>query len=395
MAATKKVTKKDEPPKLSPSEKALAKFMTDAEKSYGKGKFQLGAVPEQYEVISTGSIMLDQALVVGGYVKGRTVEIWGPEGSGKSTLAMHGCAEAQKDDPNKIVMYIDMEHRFDKQWAISHGMDLKRTLLVQPENAEEVADMVKDACRSGLFSMVVVDSVASMIPEVEKVKDAGDAVMGKQAQIVTRMVKICAVEADRTKTVVIFINQVRANLGYGGDVTTGGGFALKHGTTMKFAIRRTAKGALKIGGDTSQQIGHLVTVNVERNSVALAYRKAEFAILYVSTEKFGPMGFDTAMEATDLGIEMGIIGVEGSWYTNKVTGEKVQGKPAMLELIRAQPAVCQEIRSRCIEMLRSDVIANTVVVHDDDEPGAVILSFDTDDGNPDGVTLPNLLRGDS
>lgn len=367
MAATKKVSKKDEPPKMTPAEKALAKFMDDAAKSYGKGKYQLGAVPERYEVISTGSIMLDQALVVGGYVRGRTVEIWGPEGSGKTTLAMHGCAEAQRALPDKVVMYLDMEHRFDKQWAISHGMDLKRTVLVQPDNAEEVADMVKDACRSGLFSMVVVDSIAAMITEAEKEKDAGDVVMGAQAKIVTRMVKICSPEADLTKTAVIFINQVRANLGYGGDTMSSGPHALKHGTTMKLQIRRTGKGALKIGGDTSQQVGHLVTVNVERNGVALAYRKAEFAILYVTTEKYGPMGFDTAMEATDLGIEMGIISVEGSWYTNKVTGEKVQGKPAMLALIREQPAVAKEIRERCIEMLRSDVIANTSD-HPDGEP---------------------------
>jgi recombination protein RecA len=372
--------KKDEPPKMTAAEKGLAKFMEDAAKSYGKGKYQLGAEPKRYEVISTGSIMLDQALVVGGYVKGRMVEIWGPEGAGKTVLAIHGCVEAQRDDLVKPVMFIDMEHRFDRQWAISHGLDLKRTVLVQPENAEEVADMIKDACRSGLFSMVVLDSVGAMIPEVEKKKDAGDAVMGKQAQIVTRMVKIAAVEADRTGTVVILINQVRANLGYGGDTTTGGGFALKHGTTMKLEVRRTSKGALKIGGDTSQQVGHLVTVKVERNSVALAYRKAEFAVLYVTTDKYGPMGFDTAMEATDLGIEMGIISVEGSWYTNKVTGEKCQGKPAMLELIRAQPSVCQEIRSRCIEMLSADVIANTVD-HGDDESETVNLSFDSEESS--------------
>jgi recombination protein RecA len=355
------------------AQKALDRFITDAEKTYGPGRYKLGAEPRKYEVISTGSIELDRALIVGGFVKGRTVEIWGPEGAGKTTLAIIACVQAQLDDPTKVVMYIDQEHRSDLQWMRSHGMDLKRAVIVQPEDAEEVADMVKDACRSGLFSMIVVDSIGAMIPAKEKNKDADQDTVGLQAKIVTRMVKIAAVEADLTDTVLIMLNQVRAAIGaYGKDTTTGGGYALKHGTTMKLYLRRSSEGAIKIGsGKREQQVGHRITVNVERNSVALAYRKAEFALLYVTTDQYGPMGIDTALEATDLGIEMGIIEQNGGWYTNKITGEKVQGKPAVTASFRANPSMAAEVRERAIEMLSHQVVDETSELSFDDEPEEV------------------------
>jgi recombination protein RecA len=369
MAAAKKAAV----PVQTPAEKAIGRFLAKMDKSYGAGKFMAGAKPSKYEVISTGSLSLDRALVVGGYVKGRTIEIWGPEGAGKSTLAMIAAAQAQLDDPDKFVLYVDAEHRADVQWMISHGMDMTRCVLVRPSDAEEVADMVKDACREGSCSMVIVDSIGAMIPAKEKEKAAEDAVVGMQAKIVTRMVKICAPEADVTGTVVVFINQVRAAIGaYGQDTTSGGGYALKHGTTMKLEVRRTSGGQIKLAGGDKQQVGHLMTVKVERNSVALAYRKAEFSLLYVTTAQYGPMGIDRADEAAKLGVEFDIVEQSGSWYTCKITGERMQGMPAVVEHMRKYPDVLTEVRRRVIEALAADVVGDeSVPAAEPDE-----LSFD-------------------
>lgn len=186
MAATKKAAA----PVQTAAERAISRFMAKMDKSYGSGKFVAGAQPSKYEVISTGSLSLDRALVVGGYVKGRTIEIWGPEGAGKTTLAMIAAAQAQADEPDKFVLFIDVEHRADVQWMMSHGVDMTRCVLVKPSDAEEVADMVKDACREGTCAMVIVDSIGAMIPAKEKEKAAEDAVVGMQDKIVTSMVKI-------------------------------------------------------------------------------------------------------------------------------------------------------------------------------------------------------------
>ena len=361
-------------PKVSASQRALDKFMATAEKTYGSGKFELGVEPSPYAVISTGSIRLDQALVVGGYVKGRTVEIWGPEGVGKSTLVMIAIAELHRTDPEANAYWIDMEHRHDKKLMRAYGIDLKRIVIVKPGNAEEVADMVKDACRSGLFGIVCVDSIGAMIPEIEKTKMSDEAVVANQAKIVTRMVKIAAVLCDETDTVLIMINQVRANIvKFGNPLTTGGGFALKHGTTMKLYLRPTSEGVLSVGtGENKQRVGHLITVMVERNSVALAYKKAEIAILYAPTVEYGPMGIDWAMEAADIGIEEGIIKQNGGWYTNTINDEQVQGKPAVVASLRANRELALQVRSAALELLAADVVLDggaEAVAADMDEIG--------------------------
>lgn len=201
-------------PSTGSGDRALDAWLTKMEKSYGEGTFSTVGVPS-YEVISTGSLTLDTKLSVGGYIRGRLYELWGPDGAGKTSLALIGCAQAQKAVPDRRVGYIDMEHRLDGKWAASLGVDISRMIQVRPNNAEEVADQLKDMLRSGLFSMVVVDSVGAMIPEKEMDKDAGESAMGKKAQVVTRMVQIAAVDADKSGTVVIFINQVRANFSYG------------------------------------------------------------------------------------------------------------------------------------------------------------------------------------
>ena len=326
-------------------EKGLDAFKAKMDKSYGAGVFAT-AKKMKYGVISTGSLSLDRALIVGGYVEGRLYEIWGQESAGKTTLAINGLVQAQLKHKDKAVMVIDVEHRFDTNWAQQHGVDLDRLIVVQPNTAEEVADQLKDANRSGLFSMIVLDSIGAMLPEKEMDKDAGDATVGLHAKLVTRMVKIAASTAYTTGTVVIFINQVRANIGgYGADVDTPGGYALKHCSTGKFNVRRTSKGQLLDGKD---QVGHLTTVKVERNSVATAYRSAEYALLYVPTEKYGAMGIDTTLEAAQIGKETGIISLAGAWYTNTLDEERYNGWEALLKGLRKDPEMVLRIREAAL-----------------------------------------------
>lgn len=352
MAASKKAAAK------TAAQRSLDRFQAQMDKSYGEGTFVLGAEPTPYAVISTGSIDLDRKLVVGGWVVGRINEIWGPEGVGKSSLAIFSCIQALLAYPEKMIAWIDVEHRHDKKWMRDHGLDLNRSYIVQPKDAEDVADMVKDMCRSDLFSMIVVDSVGAMIPRKEKEKAAEDAVVGMQAKIVTRMVKINAVEAYEHDVVVLLINQVRAAIGaYGKDTTTGGGHALKHGTTMKLELRRTSGGAMHVGsGDKRQQVGHGITAYVERNSVGLAYQKASFTMFYVPTPQYGPMGVDWADEAASVGVDMGVIQQNGGWYTSTITGEKWNGLPNVVEALRANRQHALDIRAKVLEMLADQII---------------------------------------
>ena len=326
-------------------QKGLDKFKTQMDKSYGEGVFTTATKPE-YGIISTGSLSLDRALIVGGYVEGRLYEIWGQESAGKTTLAINGMVQAQKKHKDKAVMMIDVEHRFDTNWASQHGIDLDRCVVVQPNTAEEVADQLKDANRSGLFSMIVLDSIGAMLPEKEMDKDAGEATVGLHAKLVTRMVKIAASTAFLNGTVVIFINQVRANIGgYGADTDTPGGYALKHCSTGKFAVRRSGGGQLKEGND---QVGHLTTVKVERNSVAPAYRSAEYALLYLPTTKFGPMGIDTTLEAAQIGKETGVIQLAGAWYTNTLDEQRYNGWEKLLVGLRSDPEMVLKIREAAL-----------------------------------------------
>ncbi len=335
---------------------ALEKFQAQMDKSYGQGTFKVAQQPSKYDVIPTGSISLDYDLYVGGWVRGRLHEIWGPEGAGKTTLALMSAAEAQIVLPDLNVGVLDVEHRLDIPWVIAHGVDTKRLVHVKPSNAEEVSDMLKDMCRSGLFSLIILDSIGAMITDVEKEKDAKESAMGKNAQAVTRMVKTAASEADLTQTTVLFLNQVRANMGYGSDITTGGGFALKHSTTTKLFIRPTSGGQLtaRVGGD-DMVVGHQVTINIERNSVAPKRKGVQFSLLSVPTAKYGPVGIDTAAEACEVGKKTGIIEQSGSWYTIKVTGERVQGQDGVIELLRASPGVVKIIREQAIAIVSGSV----------------------------------------
>lgn len=317
-----------------------------------------------YKVIPTGSLLLDVALGVGGYVEGRLVEIWGADALGKTTLSLLGAASAQKAHPDKLVAFIDMEQTFDKGLADGLGVDCEALQLFTPDSAEAVADAIKDMIRSGYFSMIILDSIGAMIPEVEKTKDADEAVVAAQAKIVTRMVKIAAVEAAKTGVVVILINQVRANVGgYGAATQSPGGYTLRHVTTHKIQIGRTGTEAYKIKVDGEDRIvGHELVLKVERNKVAPPGRRATVNLFNQASEKYGPRGLDRADEAAQLGLrpEVGHIIRKGAWYVLASTGEQVQGLDAMRELLRANPDEVERIRIAAVAAVSHTIVPEEV-----------------------------------
>ena len=351
--------------------RALTAFLDKMGKVYGTGKFILNPPVVPYKVISTGVMDLDIKLRVGGWIVGRIHEVWGMEGAGKTLLALLSIVEAQKAQPDRVCGFIDMEHRFDEPWAILQGVDLSRLVKVPTDDAESVADMVKDMCRSGLFSLIVVDSVGAMISKKEIEKDAEQDTVGLQAKLVTRMVKIAAPSADATDTTVLLINQVRANVGgYGAATTTGGGFALRHCTTTKVKASRTEPIKMRIGGE-EVPVGYKHAFKVERNSVAPAGRTAETVVFNLPTEKYGPVGIDKADEAATVGIASDVILQQGGgYYVLTPTGERVRGRDAVLEALRADPDLVAAIRTRALAALAGEVIANAAPVDIEDEETA-------------------------
>lgn len=342
-----------------PSSSALAKFEQRFAKTFGENTLSRSAEVNPYEVISTGSLTLDYRLSVGGIVEGRLNEWWGPDGVGKTTLCIIGMAEAQRKHPEKMVGFIDMEQKFDRAWAVAHGVDLERLYLYTPASSEDVADALKQMIQSELFSDIVVDSVGAMIPEAEKEKDADEVVVGKQANIITRMVKMAAVEARATGTCVNLINQVRANLGYGGNTTTGGGFALKHSTTMKFKLRRTATSPYKVKiGSEDRVVGHELAIVIERNGVGPAYRTAIVNLFHTSSAKYGPIGIDIADETASVGIDTKVIGQTGGWYTLP-GGDRINGKDKVVERLREDETLRNAIRTACLASVAGEITEET------------------------------------
>ena len=336
------------------------RFADKFEKSFGVGTLKAARDQNPYEIVSTGALGLDHACGVGGLVEGRILEIWGPDAVGKSTLALMMVAESQKKQPERKTAWVDMEHVHDNAWAEAHGVDIDNHFVYLPNSAEDVADAVKDMLQSGLFSMVVLDSIGAMIPEAEKEKDADKAVMAKQAQIVTRMVKISAVEAYNTDTILVLINQVRANLGYGADMTTGGGFALKHCSTMKFKLSRTSTTPFQVrsGGEVIT-VGHEIKVKVERNKVSPPGRDATL-VLFNQPSKYGPIGLDKVDEAVSLGIRLGVIKQGGAFYTLDGEFEKVKSRDSVIELFREKPELVSKVRERVLALTEDGIIIDDI-----------------------------------
>lgn len=371
--------------------KALAKFDTTFDKSYGEDILDRSGIIVPYEVVSTGSLAIDYSMGVGGYVEGRLYEIWGPDGIGKTTLAFQAIREAQAKYPDNPAVWVDVEHRLDKAWMQIHGVDIspERLRIITPESAEQVADQVKDALRAEIFSIVVVDSIGAMIPEAEKEKDADQAVMAQQAKIVTRMVKIAAVEADKAGTLVILLNQVRANLSYGADTTTSGGFALKHCTTGKLKLSNGGREPFKVklpGEDKPVRVGHAVAVMNERNSVAPAYRRAEFVLFTTATEQYGPVGIDRVDDTASMALKKGVIEQNGGWYTFP-GGHKVNGRDAVVAHLRTEPDLMKVLRQQVLDTLSAEDIVPVDASNPlaDPETGEIMAE--------DGIDLATALAG--
>ena len=323
--------------------KALQAAMSKIEKDYGKGSImKLGDEKiEQVEVIPTGSISLNVALGVGGYPKGRIIEIYGPESSGKTTLAIHAIAEAQKE--GGIAAFIDAEHAFDRFYAAALGVDIDNLIISQPDNGEQALEIADQLIRSAAVDIVVVDSVAALTPKKEIEGDMGDNVVGLQARLMSQALRKLTSTISKTNTTCIFINQLREKIGvmFGNPETTTGGNALKFYSSVRLDIRRVT--AIKDGDNV---IGNQVRVKIVKNKVAPPFRKAEFEIT------FGE-GISRVGEIVDLGVEYGIIQKSGSWFSYNDT-RLAQGRDATKQVIKDNPELAEELEAKIMEAIKEN-----------------------------------------
>ena len=321
--------------------KALQAAMDKIEKNFGKGSImKLGDENvQQVEVIPTGSIALNAALGVGGYPKGRIIEIYGPESSGKTTLAIHAIAEAQK--AGGIAAFIDAEHAFDRFYASKLGVDVDNLWISQPDNGEQALEIAEQLIRSSAIDIIVIDSVAALTPKAEIEGDMGDNKVGLQARLMSQALRKLTSAISKTNTTCIFINQLREKIGvmFGNPETTTGGNALKFYASVRLDIRRATQ--LK---DGEEVIGNQTRVKVVKNKVAPPFRKAEFDIM------FGE-GISRAGEIIDLGAELGIIKKSGSWYSYNVT-KLGQGRDASKQVIQDNPELAEELEGLIFAALK-------------------------------------------
>ena len=322
--------------------KALQAAMAKIEKDFGKGSImKMGDQQvEDVEVIPTGSLALNAALGVGGYPKGRIIEIYGPEASGKTTLAIHAIAESQKQ--GGIAAFIDAEHAFDRFYAAKLGVNVDDLLVSQPDNGEQALEIADQLIRSSAIDIIVIDSVAALTPKAEIEGDMGDNRVGLQARLMSQALRKLTSTISKTNTTCIFINQLREKIGvmFGNPETTTGGNALKFYASVRMDIRRVT--TLK-DGDTP--IGNQVRVKIVKNKVAPPFRKAEFEIT------FGE-GISHNGEIIDLGVELGIIKKSGSWFSYGET-RLGQGRDAVKKMIKDNPELAEEIEAQINEALKA------------------------------------------
>ena len=321
--------------------KALQAAMAKIEKDFGKGSImKLGDESvEDVDTIPTGSLSLDAALGVGGYPKGRIIEIFGPESSGKTTLALHAIADAQK--AGGLAAFIDAEHALDRFYAAKLGVNTDDLLISQPDNGEQALEIADQLIRSSAIDIIVIDSVAALTPKAEIEGDMGDNKVGLQARLMSQALRKLTSSISKTNTTCIFINQLREKIGimFGNPETTTGGNALKFYASVRLDIRRVT--TLK-DGDTP--IGNQVRVKIVKNKVAPPFRKAEFEIT------FGE-GISRAGEIVDLGVELGILKKSGSWFSYGET-RLGQGRDAVKKLIKDNPELSEEIEAQIAEALK-------------------------------------------
>lgn len=323
--------------------KALEEALKSIERAYGKGSvMRLGDHPHvDVDVIPTGSLLLDEALGVGGYPRGRIVEIYGPESSGKTTLALHAVGECQKKGGRAA--YVDAEHSIDPVYASHLGVDTDELILSQPDSGEQALEIVGMLAQSGAIDMIVVDSVAALVPQAELDGIMADNQVGLQARLMSKAMRKLAGILDKTGCLVIFINQLREKVGivYGNPETTTGGRALKFYSTIRLDIRRSD--AIKMGSDI---VGNMVRVKVVKNKVAPPFKGCEIEIVYgLGISRFG--------EILNLGVEQGLIGKSGNWY--EINGEKIgNGKEAAKGYLKAHLDIANELTAKIKATLKAN-----------------------------------------
>jgi len=326
--------------------KALQLTLDKLEKSYGKGTImKLGDTAiESIDVISTGSLGLDIALGVNGLPKGRVIEIYGPESSGKTTLAIHAIAESQKN--GGIAAFIDAEHAFDRFYAKKLGVDVENLLISQPDNGEQALEIADNLIRSGTIDIIVIDSVAALVPKGEIEGEMGDSKMGLQARLMSQALRKLTGTISKTGCCCIFINQLRDKIGvmFGNPETTTGGNALKFYASVRLDIRRISQ--IK---DTDEVSGNRVKVKIVKNKVAPPFRIAEFDIM------FGE-GISKTGEIIDLGVEYNIIKKSGSWFSYGDT-RLGQGRDAVKQLLMDNPELAEELETKIKETVTGDKLA--------------------------------------
>ena len=321
----------------SDKKKAIETAMQQIEKLYGKGsimRYGDNAEPN-VEAIPTGSLALDVALGIGGVPKGRIIEIYGPESSGKTTLALHILAQAQKKGGE--VAFVDAEHALDPTYARALGVKIEDMLISQPDTGEQALDIAESLVRSGAIDVLVVDSVAALIPRVELEGEVGDTVVGALARLMSQAMRRLAGAISKNNCAVIFINQLRQKIGvmYGSPETTPGGLALKYYASVRIDVRRIE--TLKVGGE---MVGNRTRAKVVKNKVAPPFREAEFDIMYGE-------GISKVGEIIDLGVKLEIIDKAGAWYT--CNGQRIQGRDGVKEYLLANPEACDAIEKEIRE----------------------------------------------
>ena len=324
-------------PAISDRKKALETAIAKIEKDYGKGTImRLGDdISINVEALSTGSLSLDLALGIGGLPKGRIIEIYGPEASGKTTLALHAVASAQKAGGDAA--YIDVEHALEPGYAQALGVDINSLLISQPDTGEQALDIAESLVRSGAVDVVVIDSVAALIPRVELEGEVGDTVVGALARLMSQAMRRVAGAISKNNCTVIFINQLRQKIGvmYGNPETTPGGLALKYYSSVRIDVRRIE--TLKVNGE---MVGNRTRAKVVKNKVAPPFREAEFDIMYGE-------GISKIGEIIDLAVKLEIIDKAGAWFT--VDGQRVQGRDAVKEYLKNNTEVADKIEQQVRE----------------------------------------------
>ena len=324
--------------------KALNLTLDKLDKTYGKGSvMRLGEQTiEKIEAISSGSIGLDIALGVGGYPKGRVVEIYGPESSGKTTLTLHAIAECQK--AGGIAAFIDAEHAFDRLYAQNLGIDLGELVISQPDNGEQALEIADNLIRSGAVDMLVVDSVAALTPKSEIEGEMGDSKMGLHARLMSQALRKLTASISKTNCTVFFINQLREKIGvmFGNPETTTGGNALKFYASVRVDIRRSTQLKNADGG----VLGNKTRVKIVKNKVAPPFKTTEFDIMYGE-------GISKIGEILDIGVEYDIIEKSGSWFS--YGGSKLgQGRDAVKAILKDNPELMEELEQKILEQLKTD-----------------------------------------